>query len=118
MKSKRGGYCGAVEVKTLLDNTAGEDAILRAIDSAVRRTKPGDVLVFGFAGHGVRGKDGKYYLTPLGFTTDNIEGSGLPWSKVAESISRANARTIVFLDACHSGLADSQGIATNDDAVG
>ena len=118
LRKRRGGYYGAVDAETLLDEAAKPDAILRAVETAVQRVKPGDTLVFGFAGHGVRGRDGKFYLTAAGFRSDDVEGTGLAWSKLADALGRSPVRTILFLDACHSGLADSQGIATNDEAVG
>ncbi|MGB0085868.1 MAG: caspase family protein [Rhodomicrobiaceae bacterium] len=65
----------------------------------------------------MQGNDGRYYLTPSGFRLANVAGTGLAWSKLADVLGRSKARVIVILDACHSGLSGSEGLATNDEAV-
>jgi uncharacterized caspase-like protein len=73
--------------------------------------------VFAFAGHGVKGTDGHYYLTPAGFRSDDPAGTGLSWARISSILGAARARVVVILDACHSGLSGAEGLATNDDAV-
>src|SRR5262249_53820988 len=48
---------------------------------------------------------------------DQVAATSLAFESVAERLRQAKARVVVLLDVCHSGLADRDRIATNDDAV-
>ena len=83
LKSGTGRYYGKVALKTLLDGEATPSAIVAELEKVVASAKPTDTIVFSFAGHGLRGEDGHYYLTASGFDGADIKGSGLAWSRVA-----------------------------------
>jgi uncharacterized caspase-like protein len=61
--------------------------------------------------------DGRFYIATTGTRAEDIAGSALAWDRVASVLSKAQARVIVFLDACHSGAAGTAMFATNDGAV-
>jgi hypothetical protein len=48
---------------------------------------------------------------------DDIEHTGLPWSRIAAILEKTKARALIILDACHSGMSGAEGLASNDDAV-
>ena len=73
--------------------------------------------MFFFAGHGLRGKDGKYYMATYDTRADDVEATALRWDDLAIVLAKAKGRLIVLLDACHSGAAGTGLFASNDDAV-
>lgn len=117
LRAARGGYYSSVEAAELLDGEATPGAIIGALEAAIARAKPGDTVLFSFAGHGLRGKDGRFYLSASGFSTGDAAATGLAWSKISAAIDRSKSRVVVILDACHSGATGSEGVVTNDDAA-
>jgi hypothetical protein len=101
----------------LSDAAATPEAILAAVESMVATAGKGETIVFSYAGHGVTGPDGRFYIATTGTRAEDIAGSALAWDRVASVLSKAQARVIVFLDACHSGAAGTAMFATNDGAV-
>ena len=117
LRNRRGGYYSSVEIAELLDDAATSDAIVGALESAIARARPGDTVLFAFAGHGLRGGDGHYYLTASGFHSADPAGTGLAWSRLSRAIERSQVRVIVVLDSCHAGTTGLEGIVTNDQAA-
>jgi uncharacterized caspase-like protein len=116
-KASIGRYYGTDALQLLLDDAATPGAIASALEHVVAAASAKDTIVFSFAGHGVKGDDDHYYLTPSGYRSDDSKGTGLSWTRVAAILGRAKARVVVILDACHSGLSGAEGLGTNDDAV-
>lgn len=110
-------YYASKNVNVLLDKGASAQLITEAVEKAVAAAGPQDTILFFFAGHGVQGRDGHYYLTPSGFDLNNIPGTGVSWSKLAAILGGAKSRVVIVLDSCHSGLSGSEGLATNEDTV-
>ena len=117
LKASVGRYYAAESLQLLLDDEATPGAIAAALERIVATADPHDTIVFSFAGHGVKGDDGHYYLTPAGYNSDDSKGTGLSWTQIASILGRAKARVVVILDSCHSGLSGAEGLGTNDDAV-
>lgn len=117
LAARQGSYYAGQDIVPLLDQDATPAAIEAALEKAVAAAEPQDTILFSFAGHGVRGSDGHYYLTPSGFRMENIAATGLSWSRLAKILDRSKARLILVLDACHAGLSGSEGLATNDQAA-
>ncbi len=110
-------YYAKQNVELLADGEATAAAIAAAMERAVAAATPEDTILFFFAGHGVQGDDGRYYLAPHDLERDSIERTGLPWSQIAAILAKTKARAVVILNSCHSGLSGAEGLATNDDAV-
>lgn len=105
---------GAKDVVLLTDADAKRDAIIAAWDKLLAKSRPDDVLVLSYAGHGgqeperVKGseKDGlDEVLLLAGFDT---KGPGTTQRIVDDDIAvmlqRAAPRRVIFVsDACHSG---------------
>jgi uncharacterized caspase-like protein len=116
LRANRGHYYADVETTLLADRQATPDAILKAIDRVAGFAREEDTLVFFFAGHGIRGPGGNFFITGPKFRLKSPEGTGLSWTRLARALERVKARVIVLIDACHSGGAGAE-LATNDGAV-
>ncbi|QJF51847.1 caspase family protein [Roseobacter ponti] len=106
-----------VENAILTDRRAGREEILAQINRITGSAKPGDHVVMFFAGHGLTDDDGVFYLGLSGTDLDDLPGTALRWSEIAEQVADTGVRITVLLDACHSGAAASGAFATNDSAV-
>lgn len=106
---------GASDVLMLLDGQATRDAILRSWAAMVERSKPGDILVLHYAGHGgqsperVRGSEatGKDSELLLGGFTPQAPGNyeRIVDDEINGMLSSAPTDRVIILvtDACHSG---------------
>lgn len=101
----------------LTDEQATAEAILTNARRLVEQAAFGETIVFSFAGHGDRDSAGNFYLAAVNTDLDNIAATSLSWDRLAVIFSKAKARVVVFLDACHSGAAGTGSYATNDDAA-
>lgn len=77
----------------------------RAVSGLVSRVRPGDVVAFYYAGHGIQ-LEGENYLVPVDFDAkDETDAKYAAYaaSRVQERIEKAGARvTLVVLDACRN----------------
>lgn len=97
----------------LLNEQVGSASIARAL-TALQEMDAGDVAVVFMAGHGVQDREGRFYfLTPEGRIEEPREG-GIDWSELGRHLARIKGRTILFLDACHSGSVVTEAVAQND----
>ncbi len=101
----------------LRDEAATPDAILSWARRTVAAAKPGETVVISFAGHGLAGPDGRFYMATSGTDLADLAGTALPWEELAKILVASQARVVVFLDACHSGAAGTSLSASNDDAA-
>ncbi|MEM8690147.1 MAG: caspase family protein, partial [Pseudomonadota bacterium] len=101
----------------LNDEDASPVKILRSVEEIVSKASPGDTVVISFAGHGVRDGDGMFYLATSGTSTQDLAGTALSFDALAGVLAGSKARVVVLLDACHSGMAGSKFLSTNDQAA-
>jgi len=106
---------GMIHLTPLLDADATADKIELELKKAIANASKGDTVLFFFSGHGLQGGDQHLYLTSSGFRSSDPAGTGLSWSRIASVLLNSEARIIVVLDACHSGLSGIESFATNDD---
>jgi len=102
---------------TLLEQEASPDRIIYELSKIVKNAKQGDTIAFFFAGHGVQGEDGKFYLATSKTDENNITSTALAFDRISFLLKRSKARIAIFLDACHSGAAGQGLFSTNDDVV-
>jgi hypothetical protein len=82
--------------------------ILAALDGLENANETDTVAVF-LAGHGERGRDGKYYFLPTDVSRGggfNAVGTGrniIEWSQIQKRLTAAKGRRMLFLDSCQSG---------------
>jgi WD40 repeat protein len=115
-----------VNVVTLRDEKASRDRILGEMSRLAKEVKPDDTFILFLAGHGASGREinteatkrvesGKsrgatvkiaphlfVFCTPE-FDIEKALASGLPSEELYREVRRLNCRTLVLLDACHSG---------------
>ncbi len=103
--------------RILNEKQATREGVLSALRQIIARAAPGESVMLLFAGHGVRGDDGNYYLATSDTRIDNIAGTALPWKSVAEILAKSRTRIALFLDTCHSGAAGTSAYSTNDAAA-
>jgi serine/threonine protein kinase/Cdc6-like AAA superfamily ATPase len=85
-----------------------KENILETLKATAESTKPDDLLLFYYSGHGDE-VDGKSYLVARNGRRTILSDSAVPVSRIKEMMEAAPARAkIIILDACHSG-ADIKG---------
>jgi uncharacterized caspase-like protein len=125
-KSFRGaGGCFAdARIELRLDADASRAKLLAALDPAAVKTRPDDLLVVFFAGHGdllgtgdpklVAANDrargvlagaGKFVLCCPDYARTAADKTGLSAEELFAALAKVNCRQVVLLDACHSGEA-------------
>ncbi|MBX3532154.1 MAG: caspase family protein [Rhizobiaceae bacterium] len=102
---------------SLTDDEATPGAVLEKARQIVAAAGEGETVVFSFAGHGLTGPDGRFYMATGATDPQALETTALAWEDLAGVLKQARARVVVFLDACHSGAAGTGLFATNDQAA-
>ncbi len=105
---------GSVETQLVTDDDATADHVLTALSDAVGKSGPDDTLLVSFAGHGLKGEDGRFYFVTVDAEPGRLAATALPWEKVAEVLARSRGKVVVLLDACHSGVASEEAVTPND----
>lgn len=91
----------AVEVRELIDQKAGLDALIEGLQWLDDSVKPEDTAVVYFAGHGVN--DRGYFFLPFDADLARPFASLLSQSRLQEILTRLRGQVLVFLDTCRSG---------------
>ena len=88
----------------LLEEAATTKAMLAALKEIRRKVKPQDLVVFFYAGHGVR--DGKqFYLLSHDADLKDLKETALSGDKLRETFKDFPCQVLLLLDACHAGAA-------------
>ncbi len=88
-------------------------SLRRQLDDFASRSTPRDTIMLFFAGHGLQSSDGRYYLATPDSSFNDLDGTALSWSDLAEAVADIKGRVFIFVDACHSGGVND----ANDGAV-
>lgn len=105
------------DVKTLTDAEATSAAIISALQAAVRQGGPDDTILVSFAGHGLVAGDQSLRMALTETDLGDLSRTSLALDDVLSVLKRSKARVVLFLDVCHSGLANQSRVATNDAAA-
>jgi WD40 repeat protein len=97
----KGNLFGAVRPTTLIDPQATRKGVLDALKKARQAVKPGDLLVFSFAGHGAR-QGQKFYLLTVDANPANLAGTALSGDDLRAALADMPCQVLLLLDACHS----------------
>ena len=108
-------YYRSVTHTQMLDERKLAAKLPKVINKLGRSLSSHDTLVIMIAGHGLRDSNGRYYLATRESRVSSLSSTSLAWSKIERAMASVKARTVVFLDACHSGASGASG--TNDGAV-
>lgn len=88
----------------LTDNNVTEEELVK-VKAALMKSKPGDIVIVFYSGHGIRTKKGELVLgtAAIGTAADNYS-KGLPYKIINNLMNAIPARQkLVLIDACQSG---------------
>jgi sugar lactone lactonase YvrE len=103
MKLQKGLLFKDVIVKLLVDEQATKDNILDGLDWLERQTTSKDVAILFLAGHGLNDRANNFYFLPVDVDIEHLKRTGVAFSDIKNTISAISGKSIVFVDACHSG---------------
>jgi len=114
LEGQGGQLFGAVKTRLLVDEQATAASIEAALDT-LKAVSENDVVMIFMAGHGVRNQQGVFYfLTSEGRLHDPARG-GISWASLGRYLDKIKGRTILMLDACHSGSIVTETVVPNDE---
>lgn len=100
--TQEGGFYNKVEARSLLNDQATRTNIIEALDWLQETAKTEDTVMIFLAGHGTAER-GQFYFVPQDADDDKVRQSCVGFDDVQTTATGLPSRTIVFLDACHSG---------------
>lgn len=86
----------------ILNEDATRGNIVKAFDSLAQIVHPKDQVVLFIASHGINEK-GLYYVLTHDADKNNLTGTCLNWSDIADLLGSLPCKVLLFLDTCHSG---------------
>ena len=105
----------------LLNEQATRSNIVSTFDSLAQIVHPKDQVVLFIASHGINEK-GYYYVLTHDADKNNLIGTCLNWSDIADLLGSLPCKVLLFLDTCHSGalgssIASSEKYLKNTEAL-
>jgi uncharacterized caspase-like protein len=92
-----------VQVQVLANGEATRSGILKGLRWLSERMTLRDVAVFAFSGHGVKDRQGVFFLFPYDGEPADVTVSGVSEEEVKRYCQSTPGRLLLLLDACHSG---------------
>ena len=107
---------GELKQVTLLNEGVTPGNVERSL-AALAEMQADDLAVVFFAGHGVRLDDGKMVFLTSGasLSAKGARAASVGWDRIQAVLRAARGRTILMLDACHSGHLSTEMIAPNEE---
>ncbi len=117
LKKQQGKLYGRVHTQVYTNEQATRDNLEAGLNWVAEGCQSGDTVVVMFAGHGLKGRRGLYYL-PHDGDFESLAATCLNWDKVGEALQRCKAEKILFLsDACHAGAFGKSTLPLQEDLV-
>jgi hypothetical protein len=105
----RGNYSPDRVVRLYNENC---DALWCGIRDFLKRPKQGDLVLVYHTGHGDKADDGRVYLVPRDYNSENPSKTGIEVAELRKELSACEASTkIVIIDSCYAGASDAPGDA-------
>ncbi len=102
----------AIRSQVLVDREVTQASVKRALGE-LRHMKPDDLAIIFLAGHGIaRRGDGAMVFLTADSDADAREGA-IAWAELSATIDALPCRTLVLLDACHSGHINQDVVVPN-----
>ena len=92
-----------VQVQVLADQEATRRGILKGLNWLNEQMTSRDVAVFSFSGHGVRDRQGVFFLFPYDGEPKEVSVTGVSEEEIKRYCQTTPGRLLLLLDACHSG---------------
>lgn len=109
------GLYNEVFVKEITDSLATTENIM-ALEEYLRNTKPEDVVIMFFAGHGMLSRDMEYFFGTYDIEFKNPLGKGLSYTKIEQLFNITTAlKKLLIMDTCHSGEVDDEDLEVPED---
>lgn len=93
---------GAAKGTLLTDKQATRASVLKAIGDIQKIAKPGDLVVFLFAGHGIKQQDEFYLMTHEADPASSLKGRSLSGEDLRTALAEMQCPVLLLMDACHS----------------
>lgn len=92
-------------MELLLDQTATHANVAAALQRVAGRAPAGSTLLFYYAGHGTRGKDGETYFLAYDSKSSNMPATGIALADVQKTLAThfGGKRAVLMADCCYSG---------------
>jgi hypothetical protein len=103
MQRQEGVLYEKVEVSLLTDDKATAADIRDELYRLQTETTARDVAMLYMAGHGVNNNVGDFFFMPVDADVERINASCVGYAEIKSAISGIAGKTVVFMDACHSG---------------
>ncbi|MBN9382169.1 MAG: caspase family protein [Chitinophagaceae bacterium] len=108
-KSQSGRF-GKINTILLQDAQVTRQSV-RTLRGQLTKTRPDDMVILFFAGHGLRDKELNYYLSTYGCDFDHPSTASLPYDELVSLLDSIPARQkLMLLDACNSGELDKESV--------
>ncbi len=112
MRRQAGLLYEKVEVRTLPNEEATCEEILRGLQWLADQATSSDVVIVFLSGHGLTDRKGSYYFLPHDFELSNLWGKSVLQEVLTKVLSQVEAgKRILFVDSCHAGAAVAAGAA-------
>ncbi len=103
VKKQKGFLYRDIVVKVLTDEQATKGEILDGLEWIQHETTSKDIAMILLTGHGVIDNSGNFYFLPVDVETQRLKRTGLSVADIKSTGESIAGKTILFLDACHSG---------------
>ena len=109
LRSPRGGATPPDHLKLLLNAEATARNVRLALDEVITHSKPGDVIVLFYAGHGKvvpYGSSEAAYLMAYDSEPEHLNATAIPMDELHRYVDnnmRAASQVFLITDACHAG---------------
>ncbi len=93
-----------VNARSIVDEQATSQRVLKELNELRLAVKQNDLVVVFFAGHGLKNKDGFYFLTVEAdpSSDSSLQKTALSGSQLREAL-RFRCQVLLMLDSCHAG---------------
>jgi hypothetical protein len=108
---QKGAQYQDVQVKTILDEKAKKERIISGLQWLEKITTQNDVGILFLSGHGGNDEDGDFYYLPVETDPNQLRQTGLPSYEIKKTITKIAGKSVLFIDACHSGNVFGRGTA-------
>ncbi len=110
-EAQEGTLFREVETKVITNTGATRGAILNGLKWLSQNATQNDMVVVFLAAHGRNDDTGSYYLIPTEGSDEDLLGTGVEEHHFVRILGNIPAKTLAFLDTCHSGRLARQLIA-------
>ena len=110
-KSKSDLFANIYNFSLINQSVSAQD--VKNMRAELAKSKPNDVVILFYAGHGDTDKDYNYFLFTYNSKFSNPEENGLSYDDLSGLLDNIAARKkVIFIDACKSGEVDKESVET------